>query len=253
MGSVGKFYKLTTTLREHLNGIAAAVQYNRIVLTLDRYVEQLSGWTSAPAVMVSGALHRLAGEILCEDIVQQQAEEIIRCRKGCAHCCKQLVMVSEPEGRTLFLHAQRHGMALPLAKIERQSGRDDAGWLALPPEDRGCIFLGSDNSCQVYDIRPLSCRKYFAISDPALCDTEKFPSGRVAIWYSLDVEVVTSAAFTALGSGSLASVIGRHLRHEYRSRWRSQFIKMPKNQLYFCDDYHYNLARKGRLLAPVTA
>jgi Fe-S-cluster containining protein len=32
-----------------------------------------------------------------------------------------------------------------------------------------CVFLRDDNTCSVYDARPISCRGYFVRTDPARC------------------------------------------------------------------------------------
>lgn len=130
----------------------------------------------------------------------------ITCRKGCAHCCSQIVASSEIEAALLVQTARKHGIVLDRAKLERQRGRNDSTWLEQSPEDRVCVFL-KDNLCQVYDDRPASCRKYFSISDPSACDLIANPGGQTQVWFAAHAEILTSAMFTVSQTGFLPDLL----------------------------------------------
>lgn len=142
-----------------------------------------------------------------------QAKQIT-CRKGCAHCCSQIVASSDIEAKLLAHVMKEQGLTIDRARLERQAGRNDASWLEQSAEDRTCVFLGPDNTCRVYEHRPASCRKYFSISDPSLCDLTTNPEGRVSVWFALYAEMVTSAMFTACTTGFLPDLLLAELRRE---------------------------------------
>lgn len=131
----------------------------------------------------------------------------IRCETGCTHCCRQAVACSPPEAALIQETVQGKGIALDYDKLRRQAGRNDQTWLQQPIEDRTCIFLGADGLCQIYEHRPASCRKYFAISPPDLCNIERYPSQEVAVWFALEAELLTTALFTECGCEFLPDLL----------------------------------------------
>lgn len=60
---------------------------------------------------------------------------------------------------------------------------------------------------KVYDQRPASCRKYFSITPPELCNIERYPTSPVNVWFALNAELVTTALFTAQGCGFLPDLL----------------------------------------------
>jgi Fe-S-cluster containining protein len=121
--------------------------------------------------------------------VVQARGEAISCRMGCGACCRQLVPVSpieafvladavqamEPDRqarvRARFADARRAiqaaGMEQPLADVvaERAGREVIARYFALQIP---CPFL-EDESCGVYEVRPMICREVLVTSDPSHC------------------------------------------------------------------------------------
>ena len=210
-----KVYHVTTILKAHVAGLTTDQrQLDKIEEALTGYVMQLEQFKDAHQDRRRKELHVLADEFVRAEILTDGKPEHITCTKGCAHCCKQIVIVTQPEGARLFQLANERGIPLDASRLARQAIQDDNGWLTLQGDDRNCPFLGTDNTCQVYDDRPLSCRKYFVVSDPELCDIEKHPMDLVCVCYSVDAEVLTTAAFTALGSSSMAQALLAEIRRE---------------------------------------
>lgn len=106
------------------------------------------------------------------------------CSRGCSHCCRHYVSSVEPY-ELIFLHGRiARGPAYPSqviglhrrATLFHSLRRESDGELA---EDKAlyryylrgvpCPFLGSDGACGVYEARPMSCRMFFSLSDPAFC------------------------------------------------------------------------------------
>lgn len=143
-----------------------------------------------------------------------QSEEIA-CTKGCAHCCYQIVACAPAEAQRLLYVAEKKNLTIDRAKLQRQEGRNDTTWLKQPREDMACVFLGPDNLCQVYDDRPASCRKYFTISAPPLCDLSTNSSGKTKVWFAIGAEILTSAMFTGIGSGFLPDLLLAEMRRSH--------------------------------------
>ena len=89
---------------------------------------------------------------------------------GCGNCCKEpLLPLTDEDLRRLVRHTGEDPM-----KLVRFVSRDDIDLdhepdafamlrqgrrvMVLKHRAGGCIFLGSDNRCSVYDARPLGCR-----------------------------------------------------------------------------------------------
>lgn len=94
--------------------------------------------------------------------VPRQAEALVACRKGCSHCCSQMVIISAPEA---FYVAQqlrsRPETAAAVAEISRLTG-------AMSLEERlgrdiFCPML-KDAICSIYAARPLGCRGFVSTS-----------------------------------------------------------------------------------------
>lgn len=125
-------------------------------------------------------------------IVGASAEgENVSCRAGCGACCRQLVPISETEAiylndviaempserQTVIL--QRFSEAAARITAAGLSDKLNLGALATPEERRkvgdtyfalgiACPFL-EDESCSIYDHRPLVCREYLVTSPAANC------------------------------------------------------------------------------------
>jgi hypothetical protein len=127
----------------------------------------------------------------------------IACREGCSGCCESLVLVWEPEGLRI---------ASELNKPERRAVRDRflarlAGWTeqcgdraraaadALSVGDlRGYVQLmgehalshsmcpfNTNDSCEIYDVRPLPCRKPWALDTSEHCRASTDPEAPKAL------------------------------------------------------------------------
>lgn len=135
----------------------------------------------------------------------------VPCRRGCAACCHQHVTITKPEALLLLHYAQAEQVPLDWQLVQRQAENASlARWHKQPREDWRCAFLGADDTCMAYEYRPMVCRKHAVIGDAQQCDTEKNPGGRVLNFVSMEAEIVTSAALSALEWGTLPAMLLKH-------------------------------------------
>lgn len=133
---------------------------------------------------------------LYQDADKYAAEQIApaaTCKKGCTHCCHNLVAVSVVEMVPIaeqLLTSKDWRPKLPelKKKLEAQAKMiEDMGGMSKAPHaylDRktACVFLTPKNECAVYRLRPMSCRLYYVKSDPADCSPEK--NGQKVLQYN---------------------------------------------------------------------
>jgi len=73
----------------------------------------------------------------------------------CANCCK----TTSPIFRKVDIDRIAKSMGMKSGKFENEFLRiDEDGDYVL--KSSPCYFLGKDNKCSIYDVRPLACREY---------------------------------------------------------------------------------------------
>jgi Fe-S-cluster containining protein len=78
------------------------------------------------------------------------------CKPGCAHCCAAVVTVTKPEVELLARHVKDTMTAEQIAQLKtRMRAVLEARQAGGRPR---CAFLGEDNLCTVYSVRPMKCR-----------------------------------------------------------------------------------------------
>lgn len=114
------------------------------------------------------------------------------CRRGCAFCCHQLVPLTIIEAQRIATHLATlpRGERRDLGQaVDRQSARF-ADWVQrFHPgsiQDRRtnldylrqgipCPFLGKENECRIYPVRPLICRGHHALGTSENCQSAEQP------------------------------------------------------------------------------
>lgn len=121
----------------------------------------------------------------------ERAGEKISCKEGCGACCRNLVAISEVEARRVRAVVERlpeprrdtirARFAEARVRLERAGLLDelqaahlvtDEGYTALVGayfrEGIPCPFL-DEESCSIYDERPITCREFLVTSPPENC------------------------------------------------------------------------------------
>jgi Fe-S-cluster containining protein len=136
---------------------------------------------------------RAVAEVVVGRAVRQvgDAGDTVSCRAGCGACCRQLVPITPPEAHQIAAVIE----AMPEARrevVERRFAEARAKLSAaslldtlLRPEDAAegslrrlgldyfeleiaCPFL-EDESCSIYEERPIACREYLVTSPAEAC------------------------------------------------------------------------------------
>jgi Fe-S-cluster containining protein len=133
-------------------------------------------------------MHALADEII--GLAVKKANRQVTCRLGCGVCCCQLIPLSAPEvffmvSRLLEMPpAQRTPLLRRFEAIENRMEASGLKNRIYSPADADadtdalardyfyqkepCPFLDAQ-SCSIHAWRPIVCREFNAVSDPALC------------------------------------------------------------------------------------
>lgn len=97
----------------------------------------------------------------------------VACKKGCAHCCHQMVTVTMPEAIDLYLSIADNRWLL--GKVAQWSdaqatlimrGMTSRKWFRAGTR---CMFLTDNNDCAVYENRPFACRTLMALETADNC------------------------------------------------------------------------------------
>lgn len=168
----------------------------------------------ASSARIARETHRQANAMLASATTTNPQWPNVQCRKGCHHCCKMTVAITRHEAHQLIQVAKAKGLPIDAERLRRQLPYVDETWRTQPEADRACTFLGADGLCQVYEDRPLSCRKYFVVSPPELCDTESHPGGQTLVFIDAASEMLTTAAFTQAGCGFMPDMLLNALAEE---------------------------------------
>lgn len=143
---------------------------------------------------------------LCEAITEIAIEETkregeeIACKKGCHFCCRQLIPIAPMEAKRLaeVVHAMPKKQADALRRkfadakarlvsaglLPARAAKGQAALVSAEKDPKAawedvshryfalrldCPFL-EDGACSIYEERPLACREYNVVTDPAYCD-----------------------------------------------------------------------------------
>jgi Fe-S-cluster containining protein len=180
------------------------------------YTEQFRVVENQNTPSVAREVHSAIDNVLERDRRKSPASGDIKCRAGCDHCCHEPVEIWPHEAALLVAAARSAGMELDSARLERQSQHSIENWRQQPAADKACGFLGDDGACKVYEFRPNACRKLLVVTDPVLCDADKHPPNSVGRWFSLEAEILESAALEVFGAALMPRLLLAEMKRSVR-------------------------------------
>ncbi|MCT4580822.1 MAG: YkgJ family cysteine cluster protein [Flavobacteriales bacterium] len=122
----------------------------------------------------------------------EQTQPTITCKKGCSFCCSKQVTVSDDEAKIIHNYILENNLKLDFDRAHSQASNK----IKTPLKFKQCIFLNlNTNACNIYEVRPLSCRMLLASNDPMFCSEKqtkdqlffilpKMENLKTAIWNS---------------------------------------------------------------------
>ena len=161
-------------------------------------------------------VHNVVDDYNREVFAHPLVKELVPCKKGCAGCCHTQVSVTDDEAALLVSNIE-DGLKIDFNKLEKQmkAANDETDFYSLSYEDRMCVFLGSDNQCQVYQDRPSVCRTNAVLGSAVQCSTvnglEANQSLRLVKTEKADMAIIGSF-LSAKESGSLSFMVGKLLK-----------------------------------------
>lgn len=134
----------------------------------------------------------------------------IKCKKGCAYCCHIRIEATPIEAKLAASYAKENNIPIDKNRLEHQQDLDVQEYMFSP--HKRCVFLGDDNTCQIYEVRPFSCRNYYVITEPELCNVDKYPHGQVTTVNDIQSQTPTLGAMMAEGThGNFAKLLLKEL------------------------------------------
>jgi Fe-S-cluster containining protein len=183
---------LSSTLSNHIkqNGIAPQPIFEQVISLVNFFGQQAQFMSKAE---ILGIAFQIIDQIIEQKKITDPMD--VSCTKGCSFCCRMNVDMTELEADVLVNYAHKHNIPVDKNYLKKQL-RLSPEELPLSKEYSSCMFLAKDNTCKVYDVRPMACRKYFVVTPAEECNIPAFPKHMVASIVDPDVEAVVSAIDT---------------------------------------------------------
>ena len=156
-------------MTDQMEGIASYGREMGRLAAQSRDIRRFTKLARKLQVMADGEIERLQSEAASLGIH-------VACKKGCANCCKRLVVATVPEVITaveMLWEKPIEEREAFLARADASTSQNAEFWdyrevAATAP----CAFL-VNNECSIYDIRPLTCRSMNS-DDPQKCLPSEF-------------------------------------------------------------------------------
>lgn len=141
----------------------------------------------------------------------------VGCARGCSACCRQTVLVGEPEAIAVAEHVRslpadrQHELRQRLAAVAQET--KDLTPAARKARRIACAFLDDDGACAVYAVRPFNCRQLAATDAAACIASNENPED-----FKVRLERGLAAAPNII---AISQVVGAHASAYYRQVERS--------------------------------
>lgn len=206
-----KYLTVTTNMQRMMQqGIIARLGYTNkdISNTIQAYMKQYDdalkqGETHASIIR---AFYRTMRDVYRKDI-DGRIKDLIACKKGCAFCCHINVDATPGEVDMIIEYTRANNIPIDYNRLWRQRGLS----MKQRPQSQysACVFLAEDNTCKIYEVKPIGCRKYFVFNDPKECDAKTNNEDRVKIYADFHLEAIASAIFNMQQPASMVELLLR--------------------------------------------
>lgn len=93
----------------------------------------------------------------------------ISCAEGCSLCCRMFTHCFDSEAELIYDYMKVKNIKPDWVRARKQVGKGTEDFYGIK-EDNRCMFLSDKGSCQIYEVRPSSCRLHYVVSDPRHCN-----------------------------------------------------------------------------------
>ncbi len=199
-------------------------------------------------------VHDKAAEVFDPARIEAGVGEPLACKKGCGHCCHQLVALSMVEALAIYdvikddpWKLQRVARwSAEQADLIMSQGVTEATWFRRGTR---CMFLGDDSTCGIYETRPVACRTLTALgsSDHCRVDSQVSEVRRVQVgpfsdWALVRIGLLSEEAGLPLGPIPLpiamqwAAIVATQGRDKLRSVLQgSPFYNLEQSVVYWAE------------------
>ena len=157
-------------------------------------------------------IHHIVDDCNQEVFTHPMVKELSPCKAGCSGCCHTQVGITEEEA-ALLAERVNEGVIIDynLLELQSKSGNKSEDFYKLSYDQRRCVFLGSDETCQVYNDRPSVCRTNAVLGEASQCYPKAQSDGpssiRLLKTEQADMAIMGSF-FMSKTSGTLPSMLG---------------------------------------------
>ena len=132
----------------------------------------------------------------------EESKKEIQCKAGCTACCYIDADISGDEATVIINYCKENGIEIDKEYLTKQAAVGRKSYSELSR----CVFL-KDNLCSIYPVRPITCRKHWVKTDPALCDFSKNIVHQVGGYFDVNTEILASALLNVDESGPFEKVL----------------------------------------------
>lgn len=168
--------------------------FHRLVYFLETIKESIAAGDSPTEIMT--ALYEIIDKD-AEAASQPKPPEKIQCKKGCGGCCHIQVQISYLEAHAILEYCQQQGIEIDIEYLQAQVSLVEKTHAYSPHS--ACVFLAPDNTCKIYAMRPINCRKYRVVSPPIYCNPKTSGGKPVTQFPNLKNEIVACAVWNVAG------------------------------------------------------
>lgn len=204
-------FALTPIVEKHLMQLAADRSEERMRVRIDIIYAELFQWMLQIHQLPGGALRaETVQKLIDQSIAANPSSLPISCRKSCAFCCHTPVSVTKSEVDQIYNYLRTHRISW-----NRDRGSEHS--------KNACSFLSRDNSCKIYEARPLACRKLMAVSQAELCNSEEAHSPSYLLY--IEAELIAAAFYNveSLSAGVVRTIADYFETNPERNHCRTAF------------------------------
>jgi len=119
------------------------------------------------------------------DKALEPIKRVSSCRSGCSYCCVGMfVPTTKIESQLIQEYIEKHLNKNTIDSIMKTITDNKSININLLHDsikhyedfNLPCAFLNKDNKCEIYKVRPFTCRKYLLFNDPKDCGIRRAPT-----------------------------------------------------------------------------